>query len=205
MGLPQTSGVDKMQAAVSSRVPVAKLVEQLQALPESAFRDIKRVRRLLTENPVDPKSIEPYLFWDRQHYTRNLIEKTEAFELMAICWDIGQVSAIHNHRDQNCWMAAPIGRLMVQNYRVISKDLAAHSCEIEPTDLCEISIANPCAVDPAEPVHSVYNPREFGERAVSLHVYSRPFDSCEVYSMEKKTCGDIPLHYTSVKGERVGR
>lgn len=194
-----------MQTAVSRKVPIAQLVEQLEALPEGAFSDIQRVRTLLAINPVDPESLSPYLFWDGQHYTRNLIGKTEAFELMAICWDIGQISSVHNHRDQNCWMAAPIGRLMVQNYRVISKDLAAHCCQIEPTDLCEISPANPCAVDPAEPVHSVYNPREFNQRAVSLHVYSRPFDSCEVYSLEKGTCGDIPLHYTSVKGVIVGK
>ena len=191
------------QTVVSRKIPVAELVEQLQALPESAFSDIERLRRLLTENPVEPDSLTPYLFWDRQHYTRNLIGKTEAFELLAICWEIGQVSSIHNHRDQNCFMAAPIGRLKVQNYRVISKDIEAHCCELEPTDLVEINPEVPCAVDPAKPVHAVYNPREFGQRAVSLHVYSHPFDSCEVYSMEKKTCGDIPLHYTSVKGVLV--
>ncbi len=193
------------QTAVSRRVPITQLVECLEALPESAFGDIERVRGVLMENPVDPESLRPYLFWDSQHYTRNLIDKTERFELIAICWDIGQVSAIHNHRDQNCWMAAPIGRLKVQNYRVISKDLAAHCCRIEPTDLLEISPARPCAVDPREPVHCVFNPREFAERAVTLHVYSRPFDSCEVYSLEKGTCGDISLHYTSVKGVLVSR
>ena len=138
-----------------------------------------------------------------QHYTRNLIDKTETFELMAICWEIGQVSSIHNHRDQNCWMAVPIGRLMVQNYRVISKDLSAHRCQIEPTEQFEMNPSQPCAVDPAEPVHSVYNPREWNQRAVSLHVYSRPFDSCEVYSVEQGTCGDIRLHYTTVKGVPV--
>jgi len=195
--------MDMSQTVVSRKIPVAELVEQLQALPESAFSDIERLRRLLTENPVEPDSLTPYLFWDRQHYTRNLIGKTEAFELLAICWEIGQVSSIHNHRDQNCFMAAPIGRLKVQNYRVISKDIEAHCCELEPTDLVEINPEVPCAVDPAKPVHAVYNPREFGQRAVSLHVYSHPFDSCEVYSMEKKTCGDIPLHYTSVKGVLV--
>src|SRR5690242_3156714 len=125
------------QIAVSRRVPILELVERLEALPESAFSDIEGVRSVLRENPVDPESLTPYLFWDGQHYTRNLIDKTATFELMAICWDIGQVSSIHNHRDQNCWMAAPIGKLMVQNYRVISKDLAQHCCKIEPTDLVE--------------------------------------------------------------------
>jgi cysteine dioxygenase len=193
------------QTAVSRKVSVQQLVEKLEALPESAFSDIERVRDILRTNPVDPESLAPYLFWNCQHYTRNLIDKTQTFELMAICWDIGQVSAIHNHRDQNCWMAAPIGKLMVQNYRVISKDLDNHCCKIEPTDLVEINPADPCAVDPREPVHSVFNPREWNQRAVSLHVYSRPFDSCEVYSAEKGTCGDIELHYTSVNGVLVGK
>jgi hypothetical protein len=54
-----------------------------------------------------------------------------------------------------------------------------------------MNIAQPCAVDPADPVHRVVNPREFNQRAVSLHVYSRPFDTCVVYSPEQGTCGEI--------------
>lgn len=191
------------QTAVSKKVPIDELVSELRALPESEFQRLDRVREVLKTKAVDPATIEPFLSWDRQHYTRNLIDKTETFELMAICWDIGQVSSIHNHRDQNCWMAVPIGRLMVQNYRVISKDLAAHRCHIEQTNKVEMNVAEPCAVDPAEPVHCVYNPREWNQRAVSLHVYSRPFDSCEVYSLEQGTCGDIKLYYNTVKGVAV--
>lgn len=193
------------QTTVFQHVSISRLVEQLVALPEDAFLDIRRVRDLLCANPVDPESLTPYLFWDRQHYTRNLIKKTTTFELMAICWEVGQVSSIHNHRDQNCWMAVPIGKLMVQNYRVLYKDLATRRCKIESTDLIEINPGQPCAVDPREPVHSVFNPKEWGQRAVSLHVYSRPFDSCEVYSVEQGTCGDIALHYTSVNATLVGK
>jgi cysteine dioxygenase len=191
------------ETIVGRNVPIDVLVSELRALPENAFRELDHLRQLLRSKPVDPASIERYLCWDPQHYTRNLIDKTDTFELMAICWEIGQVSSIHNHRDQNCWMAVPIGRLMVQNYRVISKDLSAHRCQIEPTAQLEMNPLLPCAVDPAEPVHSVYNPRHWNQRAVSLHVYSRPFDSCEVYSVEQGTCGDIRLHYTTVKGVPV--
>jgi cysteine dioxygenase len=187
------------------RVPVEKVVEALCALPEDAFTDVERVRGLLVANPVDPGSLAPFLCWDRQHYTRNLIEKTPLFELLAVCWEVGQASSIHNHRDQNCWMAAPVGRLVVQNYRVIWKDLAAHRCQLEPTALVEMNAQRPCAVDPREPVHSVSNPKDWAARAVTLHVYSRPFDSCEVYSVEHGTCGDIQLRYTTVRGAPVAR
>ncbi len=64
-------------------------------------------------------------------------------------------------------MAAPVGRLAVQNYRLISEDLAAHRCNIVPTDLVEITADNPVAVDPLNPVHDVRNPREWNQRAVT--------------------------------------
>jgi cysteine dioxygenase len=193
-----------MNESVGSRkVSVAHVVEALCALPQDAFGDVERIRELLLANPVDPESLAPFLFWDPRHYTRNLIEKTSLFELLAVCWEVGQASAIHNHRDQNCWMAVPVGRLMVQNYRVISKDVAARRCQLEATDLIEMNALRPCAVDPREPVHSVFNRKHWAERAVSLHVYSLPFDSCEVYSVERGTCDDIRLRYTSVKGATV--
>ena len=181
-------------------VAVEELVAKLRCCNDKDFTDVARIRQILQENPVVPGSIERYLIWDRQHYTRNLIHKTSLFELMAICWEVGQVSSIHNHKGQNCWMAAPIGRLLVQNYRVIKQDLAAGSCDLAPTDVVEMNAANPCAVDPREPVHKVYNPAEFRERAVSLHVYSRPYDSCVVYDDQKHKCGEIKLSYTSEYG-----
>src|ERR1035438_6970555 len=93
------------------RVPVQKLIAKLRAFPASAFDQTGLVQALLAEMPVEEASLAPYLTWDRQHYTRNLIDKTELYELMAICWEVGQCSSVHNHRDQNCWMAAPIGNL----------------------------------------------------------------------------------------------
>jgi cysteine dioxygenase len=188
---------------VTTLVSVDDFVVRLRQLPVPAFDDIAQVLRFLQENPVDPSTLGRYLYWDAQHYTRNLIDKTELYELIAICWEIGHVSSIHNHRDQNCWMAVPIGRLMVQNYRVLEQDLKRGACRLQKTDALQMNREHPCGVDPLAPVHKVYNPREFHERAVSLHVYSRPFDSCDVYSEDQQSCGTIGLSYTSMYGKRV--
>jgi cysteine dioxygenase len=182
---------------------VDDFVAYLRQFPEESFDGTEQILRFLQQTSVDPASLDRYLFWDSQHYTRNLIDKTGLYELIAICWEIGQFSSIHNHREQNCWMAVPIGRLMVQNYRVLEQDLERGTCRLEKTDSLEMNREHPCAVNPREPVHKVYNPREFRQRAVSLHVYSRPFDSCDVYSEEQQTCGTIPLSYTSMYGKRV--
>ncbi len=184
-------------------VSIEKLVEGLRQLPESAFDETETVRRFLQETPVTAESLAPYLNWDRQHYTRNLIDRTPLYELMAICWDVGQASSVHNHRDQNCWMAVPIGRLHVENFHLVHQDLEGGRCRLEPSNTVEMNISQPCAVDPADPVHRVLNPREFNQRAVSLHVYSRPFDTCVVYSPEQGTCGEIQLHFNTMFGKSV--
>jgi len=182
-------------------VPIRKLLEGLRQLPESSFDATEPVRRFLQDTPVDIDSLAPYLNWDRQHYTRNLIDRTPLFELMAICWEIGQASSVHNHRDQNCWMAVPLGRLNVENFHLLEQDLQTGRCRLQPTDTVEMNLAHPCAVDPNDPVHRVVNPREFNQRAVSLHVYSRPFDTCVVYSPEQGTCGEIRLHFNTEYGK----
>ncbi len=178
-------------------------VSALRRLPAEAF-DVTPgpVQQFLREHPVTAESLDPYLCWDTQHYTRNLIDKTELYELLAVCWEVGQQSSIHNHHNQNCWMAAPIGRLVVQNYRAKFEDLSTGKCEIIPTYTVEITPASPAFVDPAEPIHKVVNPRERQARAVTLHVYSRPFNRCVVYSEEQGTCGEIELHNTSEYGRR---
>ena len=100
------------------RVAIDELVQGLHAVPAPAFDDTEEILSLLAKMPVEEGSLAPYLSWDRQHYTRNLIDKTELYELVAVCWEVGQSSSVHNHRDQNCWMAAPVGRLVVENFHV---------------------------------------------------------------------------------------
>lgn len=107
-----------------------EFIAELERFPEQTFRETGQVLKFLSECRVDPATLQPYLFWDDQHYTRNLIHNTSFYELLAICWDIGQASAIHDHREENCWMAVPIGKLVVQNYRVLYQNVGAGKCRL---------------------------------------------------------------------------
>jgi predicted metal-dependent enzyme (double-stranded beta helix superfamily) len=183
-------------------MPLDAFVTELCALPATTFDDVNRIHLWMRRHSVDPETLQPYLSWDRQHYTRNLIFKSNLFELLAICWESGQASSIHNHHDQNCWMAVPIGKLMVDVYHVFAHDREAGTCQLELASSVEMNPDHPLAVDPRQPVHRVSNLLAFSQRAVSLHVYSRPYDHCVVYSAEKGTCGVISLHYTTEYGAR---
>ena len=194
-----------MSLVTQKQVSLQTFVTELRKFPARAFEGTQEIVDFLHRTQVVPDTLAPYLSWDRQHYTRNLIDKTPLHELIAICWELGQASSVHNHRDQNCWMAVPVGRLRVENYRIVFQKIEEGKCELTTADTVEMNPTHPCAVDPLEPVHRVLNPREFDQRAVSLHVYSRPFDTCVVYSPEQGTCGEIRLHYTTEFGQPRGK
>ena len=181
-------------------VKVETLIEGLYAIPDAEFT-CDNVYRFLAENPVDVDSIVPFFFWSENFYTRNLIYKDERFELMAVCWEKGQVSRIHNHADQRCWMSVPVGKLRGQNFAVLEIDEEKGFCKLKETSNFDLSDCLAAKVELEEPVHQILNLPEFEARAVSLHIYSKPFDRCLSYCLETDKFAEVPLFYTSVGGK----
>lgn len=181
-------------------ISVEKLVEELRSIPDEEFT-CQNVYDFLSRNPVEVSSIEPYFFWSDKFYTRNLIYKDERFELMALCWEIGQVSKIHNHADQKCWMTVPVGKLCGQNFKIVEIDESKGYCKLVKTERFELSNWLAAKVELEEPIHQILNLPEYGSRAVSLHIYSKPFDRCLSYCTETNTFKEVPLFYTSVYGK----
>lgn len=83
-------------ATAIKQVSIEHFVAELRKFPEVAFDQTEQLRRFMQDSPLNPESLNPYLVWDRQHYTRNLIDKTPLYELIAICWEVGQASSVHN-------------------------------------------------------------------------------------------------------------
>lgn len=198
--LPVGSVLAPVEARAVEMLAINDWVKQLALIPEKEFT-IPRVLDFAIRKQIQVDSLEPYLFYAKSHYTRNLIFKCELFEVMSLCWEPGQVSRIHNHRGQNCWMATPIGRLHVQNFRVENRDALHATCKLVPSDSYDMDASHPAVVQPDEPVHQVQNLTEFGTRATSIHIYSYPYSTCEVYLADKGSYADVPLHYSSEYGE----
>jgi cysteine dioxygenase len=183
-----------------TRVSIDNLVRGLREIPDERFT-CEPVYNYLSENPVEVDSIQKYLFWSPKFYTRNLIFKDDRFEMMAICWDRGQVSRVHNHCEQRCWMTVPIGRLKGQNFAVDAIDEATGYCKLRETDSFELADCLTAKVELEEPIHQILNLPEFDDRAVSLHIYSKPFDHCISYCRDTDTFKDVQLFYSSVDGQ----
>src|SRR5256712_11901430 len=125
--------------AMSGQVPIQNFVAELRKFPEPAFSRTDQIIKFLQRAPVASNTLVRYLTWDRQHYTRNLIDKTPLYELVAICWEVGQASSAHNHRDQNCWMAVPIGPLLVDNYHLVFQKLIEGKSQLQTSHTVEIN------------------------------------------------------------------
>jgi hypothetical protein len=180
-------------------IDISAFATGLSEIPEEHFTD-SAVLEYMRDNPVSIASLDPYLYFSAENYTRNLILHTPLFDLIAICWDIGQKSRIHNHTNQRCWMGIGFGKVQVQNYRLVRQDPTTRFCELVPTDRYVIDSDNPAEVDSGEPIHLLVNPPAFDSRAVTLHIYSRPFDECEVYDLSSKSYKTVSLSYTSQLG-----
>ena len=181
-------------------VSIDALVSGLKEIPEEEFTT-DNIYRFLSDNPVDVTTLQRFLFWSEKFYTRNLIYKDHLFEVMALCWEQGQVSRIHDHADQRCWMSMVQGRLKGQNFAIAKADFENGSCHLEETTDFVLTDSDAAKVELEEPIHQILNLGEFASRAISLHIYSKPIDKCMSFCRETNTVKEVTLHYTSVDGK----
>jgi cysteine dioxygenase len=135
-----------------------------------------RVASTLRDLRLDERSLAPYLSWAPARYTRNLIVRDPAFELIGLCWDAGVFSPIHDHADSDCAFVLAQGAVRCDNYRVAwSGEPSAGRCVIEPTGS---RILRQGQLDMTSGHLSVHRVGACEGRAVTLHVYAKPIDAC---------------------------
>ena len=189
-------------------VPVEQFVEGIRQLSQETITKQKIYDYLVTYE-IRAADLEPYKLWVPDRHTRNKIFRNEMIELMLICWPINAVTPLHTHNGQLGWMTMIEGKLLVENFRkvdcnrpenqnVVGLDCLAGATRIEMKQLgTELCI--PCGplntVDKLQTIHRIKNLREWNQPAVSLHVYSRPIDSCVVFDLENQRCFRRELSY----------
>jgi len=197
-------------------LPVGEYVDHLKSFEkEPITRD--RVLEFCLETAVDPGTLDRYVHFRDDMYTRNLIFRDEAIELMAVCWKPGQRTVIHTHNGQLGWMAVQQGHLAVVNYKYLgcnaadNQNVAGLDCLAGATELDidrrEVQECYPGgAVNTVDTVQTIDQVVVQGrEPVVSLHIYSRPIDSCVAFDLEQRRCYRRELSYYSKYGDVVVR
>ncbi len=183
--------------AITTRyVTIEELLRELQSLVDQGFKT-SEVHGYLLETLIEPESLETYLSFRPDRYARNLIYKSDAFELLAICWEVGQKAPIHGHEGELCWSRVERGTLRFTNYREVSEKPLVLERLAEPLNGKQGHLDGPADI------HEVENLLSFGEKAVSLHLYSRPYSECDIYDLPQGKKERVRLSYDTMFGRPV--
>lgn len=156
-----------------------------------------RVAATLRGVQVDERTLAPYLTWSPGRYTRNLVVRDDAFELIAICWDKDARSAIHDHAESDCAFVLHSGAITCENYRVAYPDGFDNGPrDLRPTTTRTLRAGE---IDMRSGHLSVHRVGASDGRAVTLHVYAKPIDACRVFD-EDGSSYVTPSRYDTVPG-----
>lgn len=141
-----------------------------------------------------PKSeFEEAASWREGDYTRNCIARTDDFEFILLCWDKHCKTKIHDHSGQNCWVYQVDGSVREVRYEGVGDGLNVYSEEI--LDKGGLSF-----MQDDMGYHMIENFNN--SRAMTLHVYVKPIDSCLVYDDDAFRFKTVEMEYDTV-GELV--
>lgn len=163
-----------------------QVIEQLNAFAQQNF-PIDLVTKFFETTTVPLSQIDQHLFFSPLKYTRHLIHRSLDFELLYMCWSPGQRSPVHGHEGEKCWFRVEQGALRIVNYKIT---------DINKPHKLSVQEAAEGFVDGPADIHLVEN--HTNERAVSLHLYARPFDLCDVYDLAHGQVAKKKLTYDSV-------
>jgi hypothetical protein len=158
-------------------------------------RQVARILGGYARGEVDWRA---FALFEEGTYTRNLIARNSWFEMLLLCWAEGQESPIHNHAGQNCWMAVLEGEIEELQFECPPADRRA--CPVLRGSKT-FTTGKVAYINDDIGLHRV-RPK-VGTQGVSLHVYSRPIDTCNVYDETSGAVVVRKLTYHSVRGSRV--
>lgn len=180
---------------------VDELVRLLKGLKPSQL-EAQQIEEQLTGAVLDRSSLAPYLFRRQGCYTRNLVYRNDRFEMLALVWDAGACSAIHDHAGQECFFCVQEGSFQQEDFHVV--DGGGKPGQAVLMGLPQRMTLTPGKVDhraPQSPLHRIINVGD--TRGISLHVYARPIDECLIYDLRMKWCQRRKMIYDSVQGKAL--
>ncbi len=149
-------------------------------------KEIKRSREAMQSLEVSQLNLHKYCFWDTNKFTRNLISKTEAYELYVCCWEPDQESAFHDLNGQAGWIKVIKGSLKLSTVK---------KGNVESQEINEGEVS--CIENKAE-IYSLKNHSK--KRAISIHLVSYPISFYNVLQGRGNDVTMLNKSYYSING-----
>src|SRR5262245_47901623 len=154
----------------------------IHGLQDALLQEFRRdprgpsVARMLGEYAARHDDWRRFVRFDPEVYTRNLVARNEHFEMLVLCWSVGQASPIHNHAGQHCWMAVLEGEIEETQFQPPADGGPGI---LRPGSRKTFRPGRVAYIDDDIALHRV-RPIA-GSQGISLHLYSKPIDVCNVY------------------------
>ncbi len=131
-----------------------------------------------------------YCSWSAKCYTRNCLVENEKFELILLCWEEGQITPIHNHGGEECWVKIIDGEFREKIYTTN-----------QAGQLYMVNTINSKTNDVTYMIdfmgyHSIENLS--AQRGLSLHLYAKPIRSCRIFDENSQQFVNKDLTYHTV-------
>ena len=162
------------------------LNELITALSQEKSAEYDNIIRSI-ELPIS--AFEKYCSWSNESYTRNCIVENERFELILLCWEQGQMTPIHDHGGEECWVKVLEGEFAETIYKKDNNELLVIKSSISKTN--EITYM----ID-FMGFHSLENLSK--KRSMSLHLYAKPIRNCNIFNEDLSKFVSKDLVYDTV-------
>ena len=171
---------------------MSALIDALKSLS----KDRSRYHEAMSGIRFGAEGVEKYCHFDPDQYARNQIVRTDKFELLALCWEPGQITPIHDHAGSDGWVHCLQGQIEEVRFRCFPS--GDGTARVERGDVLRAKPGDMTYINDDIAWHTVANPTL--ERAVSLHLYSGPIDSCQYFDPDSRTIKIRRMKYYSVDG-----
>ena len=108
-------------------------------------------------------------------------------ELILLCWNKKQETPIHEHGGQKCWVYQVDGEVEEKRYQ------NDESGDLNVTLKINLTAGSVTYMDDEMGYHELINSEN--KRAMTLHIYVSPIDSCEVFCDKKEEFITKELEY----------
>lgn len=168
-------------------ITIESVNELISALSE---KDKTRYTEVVRSINIASSAFEPFCSWSNESYTRNCIVENERFELILLCWEEGQLTPIHDHGGEECWVRIIQGDFKETIYQEDETGIlnVVKSTFSKPNDICYM-------VD-FMGYHRLENINN--GRSMSLHLYAKPIRNCKLFDESSNEFVRKDLVYNTV-------
>lgn len=154
--------------------------------------DAKNYVAIAKNMNIPASDFEKFAFWKPEGYARNCIIKTPEFELILICWNEVDATPIHCHNEQKCWVYLIAGEMTELRYT------SDEACNLTETNNLQMKAGALTYMHDSMGFHLLKNGEE--KKAMTLHLYMKPVDSCTVFNDTDKCFDERVLNFHTIDG-----